>query len=164
MTIAVLSRARGNRGELAAVSLSSEPERFERLERVYLFGDGRPFQVESVWFHDGELIWKFRGVDSISEAEALRGAEVRIPLAERRKPQEGEYFQSDLVGCQVVEQATGQVLGEVTKFEENGGSGLLVVGDGLLVPFVRSICLEIDTDRRRIVVELPDGLKELNRP
>jgi len=38
------------------------------------------------------------------------------------------------------------------------------VNGSLLIPFARSICVEIDPGARRIVVELPDGLKDLNRP
>jgi ribosomal 30S subunit maturation factor RimM len=51
----------------------------------------------------------------------------------------------------------------VTRFEESGGSGLLVVGKDLLVPFARAICVEIDLAGRRIVVDLPEGLKDLNQ-
>lgn len=168
VTIAVISRVRGNRGEVAAIPLST-PERFEGLTRVVLFGDGLPangrqLDVESVWFHDRELILAFRGVESISEAEPLRGCEVRLPRAERRQPEPGEFFQDDLVGCEVVEGASGNPLGVVTRFEDAGGTGILVVGDNLLVPFAKSICTLIDVEHKRITVNLPEGLKDLNRP
>ena len=45
-----------------------------------------------------------------------------------------------------------------------GGAGLLVVDSNLLIPFARSICVEIDPAAKRIAVELPEGLKDLNRP
>jgi 16S rRNA processing protein RimM len=143
--------------------LSGKPERFEALEEVFLFGDGRRYEVESTWFHNGSLIFKFRGVDTISDAERLTGAEVRVPLSQRAPLDEGEFFQDDLVGCQVVECSTGQSLGKVSGWEDGGGSGLLVVEGGLLIPFSRSICVEIDPAAKRIVVELPEGLKDLNR-
>jgi 16S rRNA processing protein RimM len=88
--------------------------------------------------------------------------EVRIPFTERTPLEENEFFQSDLVGCEVVDRATGQSLGRVTSYEDGGGSGILAVGD-LLIPFVRAICLDIDPAARRITVELPEGLKDLNR-
>jgi ribosomal 30S subunit maturation factor RimM len=59
--------------------------------------------VESTWFHQGTLIFKFRGVDTISDAELLTGAEVRVPLDQRTPLEPGEFFQDDLVGCQVVD-------------------------------------------------------------
>jgi len=34
----------------------------------------------------------------------------------------------------------------------------------LLVPFAQAICVEVDTHAKRILVDLPEGLKDLNRP
>ena len=169
VAIAQLGKSRGNRGEVTAVMLSSKPERYEALKEVFLFATGGPaggekYDIETTWFHGGTLVFKFRGVDSISDAEGLYGREVRIPASQRTVLDEGEYFQSDLIGCQVVDRRTGEAIGHVTAWDDGGGSGLLVVDDNLLVPFARSICVEIDPAAKRIAVELPEGLKDLNRP
>jgi len=169
VTIARLGRAWGNRGGLAAISLTSKPERFQQLREVFLFRDGAlvgagGFEVESVRQHLSEWIFKFRGVDTISDAEPLERTEVRIPLAERVELEPDEHFLSDLMGCEVRESATGELVGVVTGWEDGGGGGLLEVGGGLLIPFARSICVEIDTRAKRILVNLPQGLKDLNRP
>ena len=163
VTVALLGKTRGNRGEITALSLTSKPERFETLREVYLFGSGEKYVVESTWFHDATLIFKFRGVDTISDAERLSGAEVRIPISERVALDPGEFFESDIVGCEVVDRRTGKSLGRVSAWLEGGGAGLLSVGD-LLIPFTRSICVEIDPAAKRIAVELPEGLEDLNRP
>ena len=132
MTIAQVTRARGNRGEVAAVSLSSHPERFSELGPVTLFGaEGFPapktLALENVWEHGSKLILKFEGVDTISDAERLRGAEVRIPMRNRLSLPEGEYYHSDLIGCQVVDVASGRPLGTVAKWNDAGGNGILQV-------------------------------------
>ena len=166
VTVALLGKTRGNRGEITALALSSKPERYRALDEVYLFGAGAPaapYRVESTWFHNGTLIFKFRGVETISDAERLSGAEVRVPLAERAALEPGEFFESDLIGCEVIDRRTGELLGRVSGWEDAGGAGLLAVGDNLLIPFANSICVEIDPAARRIAVELPEGLKELNR-
>ena len=76
---------------------------------------------------------------------------------------EGEYFQSDLVGCEVRDQATNRLIGSVTGWEEYGGPSLLQVDGGrLLIPFVKQICREIDPANRMIRVELPEGLEALS--
>ena len=163
VTVALLGKTRGNRGEITALALSSKPERYQCLGEVYLFGAGDRYEVESAWFHGGTLVLKFRGVDSISDAEKLTGAEVRVPENQRIALEPGEFFESDLVGCDVVERATGASLGRVTKWDDAGGSGLLIVEGGLMIPFARSICVDIDPATRRITVELPEGLKDINR-
>ena len=172
VTIARLTRTRGNRGELAAISMTGHPERFADLGEVMLFGaegfpeSPRTFVVESVWEHRGRPVFKFAGVDTIGEAEALRGAEVRVPERERFPLPKGEYYHADLVGCEVVEVVTGVKLGRVRAFREEGGNGMLAVeretGGETLVPFHRSLCVEIDVAAKRIVVDLPPGLLDLN--
>ncbi len=166
VAVAVLGKTRGNRGELTAFALSGKPERYQALREVYLFregAEGERLEVEFTWFHQGCLVFKFRGVDGISEAERLVGAEVRVPIAERTPLEPGEFFQSELLGCEVIDRRTGESLGRVEGWEDAGGAGLLAIEGGLLIPFARSICVEIEPAARRIVVELPEGLKDLNR-
>jgi 16S rRNA processing protein RimM len=166
VAIALLGKTRGNRGEITALALSSKPERYESLREVYLVGeDDRTvrYEVENTWFHDGTLIFKFRGVDTISDAEPLSGAEVRVPFSERVALDPGEYFESDILGCEVVDRRTGQSLGRVDAWDDGGGGGILVVGE-LMIPFARQICVEIDPAAKRITVDLPEGLKDVNRP
>jgi 16S rRNA processing protein RimM len=163
IAVAVLGRPRGNRGELTATSLSSRPERFARLKGVRLAGDGSSYEVEEVWEHSGELVFKFKGIDSISDAERLRGAEVQVPLAERVELDPGEYFHSDLIGCEVRDRASGRAIGKVTNFEEFGGPPLLEIDNGrMLIPFVKAICVYIRPDEKVIHVEIPEGLEDLN--
>jgi 16S rRNA processing protein RimM len=164
VTIAVLGKTRGNRGEITAFSLTSRPERFADLEEVFLFGTGQRYLVESTWWHQETLVFKFHGVDSISDAETLTGAEVRIPVTQRVALDPGEYFQSDLIGCEVFDRRTGRSLGLVSGWNDGGGSGLLELEGGTLIPFARSICVEIDPAHRRIAVELPEGLEDINHP
>jgi 16S rRNA processing protein RimM len=163
VSVAVLGRARGNRGELTAESLSSKPERFARLKAVRLLGvETATREVEEVWEHAGALVFKFRGVDSISDAEKLRGAEVQVPVSERVELEPGEYFHSDLIGCEVRERLSGRVIGHVTNFEEYGGPPLLEVDAGkLLIPFVKAICVDIRPEVKLIQVDLPEGLENL---
>jgi 16S rRNA processing protein RimM len=161
VAVAVLGRPRGNRGELTAESLSSKPERFAKLKQVRLLGDGASYQVEEVWEHGGALVFKFQGVDSITDAEKLRGAEVQVPASERVELEPGEYFHSDIVGCEVRERSSGRVIGRVTNFEEYGGPPLIEIDNGkLLIPFVKAICVDIRPEEKLIQVDLPEGLED----
>ena len=120
------------------------------------------YHVESVWDHGGVLVFKFRGVDSITDAEKLRGAEVQVPASERITLEPGEYFHSDVIGCEVRERGSGRLVGHVTRFEEYGGPPLIEIDDGrMLIPFVKAICVDIQPDAKRIDVELPEGLEDL---
>lgn len=152
---------------MAALPLSDHRERFAHLRTVTVAG--RQLDVENAWWHQDRLILKFRGIDTISDAEPLAGADVEIAPQERRQLDDDEYFLSDLVGCNIVDAHNGNVIGVVESWDETGGPVLLEVrrpgsDDPMLVPFVRAICTDINVDDKRIAVNLPEGLAELNTP
>ena len=163
VAIGRLWRTRGNRGELLGELDSSDPEREQKLKEVALEVDGRRqiVQVEETWRHDGRPVFKFVGIDSISDAEKWEGAEMSVRASEVEPPEEGAYSYADLVGCKVVGDAE---VGVVTEVEEFGGAPLLKVeaadGREILIPFARSICKVIDVASKTIRVELPEGLLE----
>jgi 16S rRNA processing protein RimM len=165
ITVGRLFRVRGNRGELVGEIYSSQFGRAEKLKQVVLEVEGRrrPCEVERVWNHDGRPVFKFTGIDSISEAEPWAGADVLVSEAERAMPEAGEYSHADLIGCNVV--ADQVRIGVVKGVEEFGGPPLLKVdredGREILVPFARAICREIDVGAKIIRVELPEGLLDL---
>ncbi len=172
MAVALLGGPHGNRGEVLAAPLSWRLDGFRpgaefRLAGAQGYASGSKVVLERFWERRGRAILKFQGIDTISGAERLRGGELQIPLSERPQPPEGEYYESDLVGCEVRGRPTGKVLGCVRELREVGGPPLLVIeeagGGELLAPFARSICVEIDPANKRILVDLPDGLRDLNR-
>ena len=124
-----------------------------------------PMEVEHSWTHGNHVVFKFKGVDTITAAERLAGADVLIPLDQRPATPEGEYYQSDLLGCEVVDQ-NGRLLGAVQEFQETGGVPLLQIrtheGKELLIPFAKAILANINIENKRIEVNLPAGLDELN--
>jgi len=165
--LAEIVRARGNRGEIAVNDLTTGPERFTELGSVTLLapddavkGD---FEIEEAWDHNGFTILKFKGIDSINDAEKLRGFRAAIRPSRRRPLEAGEFFFGDLVGCQVIDAKNQTVYGRVAAVQEQGGPGLLELEDGLLIPFVKDICVGIKPEEGRIEVILPDGLVELFR-
>src|SRR5258708_24473664 len=86
VAIAKVTKTQGRNGEVAAVLLTDFPERFATGKRLFALDrlDQRSeLEVEDHWFHKGGVVFKFAGVDSISQAETLIGSEIQIPRAER---------------------------------------------------------------------------------
>jgi 16S rRNA processing protein RimM len=86
LAVARIVRPQGRRGEVAAEILTDFPERLARLRRAFLENPGKTpeaFLLEEVWPHKGRIILKFAGIDSLSQAEALRGRMVLIPREEK---------------------------------------------------------------------------------
>lgn len=176
LTLARILRPWGRRGEVAAEILTDFPERLAGVGEVWLAGErGAPRRAEiiSCRLHLGQAIFYFAGVETISQAEALRGLEVQVPIEERAPLGLGRYYITDLIGCQVWEEGAAAALGAVQDVQRAGEetrsalpeSWVLVVlaptGE-LLIPLAAEICTRIDTAARRIEVRLPEGLRELN--
>ncbi len=160
-----LFRARGIRGELTGEIYSSQPGRAEKLKDVVLeLADGktRPSQVEEIWWHSGRPVFKFVGIDSMTDAEAWAGADVLVADSEREMPEEGAYSHADLIDCALWNRDVK--VGVVRRVEDYGGGPLLEIrledGRDVLVPFSRAICKEIDVATKNIRAELPEGLLE----
>jgi 16S rRNA processing protein RimM len=166
--IARIARAWGNKGEVTADLLTDFPERFDDVEAVTLRrgGQERAAELEGHWFHKGRVVLKFVGVDSISDAEPLAGCDVVVPEEELYELPEGEdvFYDFQLAGCAVVTTA-GEAVGEVNGVVRTGGIDLLSVRrpgrDEALVPFVDEICVEVDVDDKRVVIDPPEGLLDL---
>ncbi len=172
VTLARILRPRGLRGEVAAQILTDFPERLPKLREVWL-ADGRSaprrIRVQRCWIspgRGGQAIFHFADINSIEEAEPLRGLEVQVPIEQRAKLEARNYFVGDLMGCQVWEAGASAALGSVRDVEFPGGVPLLAVDTSkgeVLVPLAAEFCLHIDVKAKRIDVKLPEGLLDLNR-
>lgn len=166
MVLAEIFRPRGVRGELIARSLTDIPGRLESLKSAQVRlenGTDRAVVLENVWEHKGDWILKFSGVDSMDAAAEFRGADLWVPVSQRASLPDGDYFQSDLIGCQVVDRDNGRPVGVVEGFEQYGGPPLMEVtlnGREILIPFVASEC-QVDLGARVIRLSLPEGLLDL---
>lgn len=190
VTVARILRARGNKGEVAAELLTDFPERLPEIKEMFVHAESgarRAVELRSFWVdrnHPGKSVFHFVGVDSINEAEKLRGMDVQIPFGRRAALPAGKYFVSDLIGCSVFElparaaavssspcslSQAPALLGKVRDvfFPGQGqpGTPLLAVDTAsgeLLVPLAEDICQRIDVAARRIAVLLPEGLRDLD--
>lgn len=168
IAVARIARTRGNKGEVLAELYTDYPARFDELEKVWLempSGIAVEAVLEDAWPHQGRMVLKLAGYDSISSAEALVGAWVEVDSSESIALPRGTYFDHELVGCRVCN-LEGRTLGVVVEILRIRGNHQLVVeaGEGtFLVPASEGICRSISVERREIVIDPPDGLLDLNR-
>ena len=165
--IARIVRPQGRRGEVVADLLTDFPDRFAQLDTTRVKrsnGEVLLLKLESFRLHKGRVVLKFAGYDSIDEAEELRDTQVMIPRHQLMKLPEGAYYDFDLLGCEVAT-VEGRRVGSIAEIRRYGAAPLLAVKDEegreRLIPLVLSICVEIDIERKRIVIDPPEGLLEL---
>ncbi len=176
--VARLIRPQGRRGEVLAEILSDFPGRFAKMRNAFLWRGNNcpvtPIVLENSWLHKGKIVLKFAQVDSISAAEALRGADLVIAAGDRMPLQSDEVYISDLIGAELVDVAADgsgspRILGTIREvIQQQQTADLLIVGspDGVEyeIPFAKAYVVKIDVAARRLEMSLPPGLLEVNAP
>ena len=126
----------------------------------------RELEVEDLWPHKGLLVFKFAGVDSISEAETLIGCELQVPQSLRSELQAGWNYVNDLVGCAVLDRDCE--IGRIEDVQFGAGEApLLIVREAsrlVEIPFAEAYLQSVDIERKQVRMNLPDGLLEVNAP
>ena len=129
-------------------------------------GSRRELKIEDAWQHKDFVVLKFEGVDSISDAELLVRCELQVPQSERAQLEPGAAYVSDLVGCTLMDHE--REVGVVRDVRFGAGEApLLVVGAGkseLEIPFAQEFLARVDLEGKRIEMNLPEGLLDVNAP
>jgi 16S rRNA processing protein RimM len=171
ITLARVVKTQGRHGEVAAEVHSDVPERFTEGMKLQALGgpaeSRREVEIESLWPHKGLLVLKFRGVDSMSDAEALIGSELQVPRSERAALEQGWNYVSDLVGCVVFDH--GKEIGRIESVQFGAGEAPLLIvagkaGQKFDVPFAEAYLERVDVAQRQLGMNLPDGMLEINAP
>lgn len=172
ITLARVVKTQGRRGEVASEIFSDIPDRFVAgMNLLALPREAawprRELTLEALWPHKGFLIFKFAGVDSISEAETLVGCELQVPGEQRSELHSGWSYISDLIGCVVFDR--DREIGQIEQVQFGAGEApLLIVRDvhsGLLdIPLAEAYLDRVDVEHKQVRMKLPDGLLEVNGP
>ncbi len=170
VAVGVIRRAHGVRGEASVELLTDERTRFEELDRVFLVDPKRmqvvPSRVLGARSHQERVLVALEGIGSPEEVGLHRDWTIEIPEDEARALEVDEFFLHDLVGL-AVHDINGDRIGVVVDTLEGVAQLRLRVeaadGGRFEIPFVKALCVDVDLDRGRLVVDLPEGLVDLNR-
>ena len=174
VALARVVKTQGRHGEVAAEVHTGVPDRFQAGMRLLALpkdgGERRELVVEGFWPHKEFLVFKFVGVDSISDAEPLVGSELQVPRSERAELETGWNFVSDLVGSAVFD--SGREIGRIEDVQFGAGEApLLIVAAGgaangkkFDIPFAEAYLEGVDLAQKVVRMKLPEGLLEINSP
>ena len=168
IAVGIIRKAHGVRGEASVEPWTDSLERFKELKAVTLVSPDesriRQMTIESARAHGDRALVKFATIETPEQVSELQEWTVEIPEEQARALEENEYFLHDLIGLELID-AEGRRRGTVKGVTEGTGGVLLTV-DGphgeYDVPFASEICTSIDIDGRRITVNLPEGLDDLD--
>ena len=112
ITVGAIVNAHGIRGEVKLNPVGFDPAFLAEFDRFSI--GGKEMAVRSSRVHKSVLLLTLPGVEDMDAALALKGKTVEIYAEDVELP-EGEYFDVELEGCTVLDDATGQELGKLTR-------------------------------------------------
>ncbi len=164
-------KAFGIKGEVVIRFLTDSPERFARLEHVYLArwddSSGRAVdpvtetRIVTAHVEPRGARLKLEALNDRDAAERSVGMLLMIGEAERMPLAEGRFYVDDLVGMQVVSEA-GEALGTVADVLRLPAHDVYVIRDGdreWMIPAVSAFIRTVDPDARKITVSLIEGMR-----
>ena len=137
--------------------------RFDNLKKVYIKirKELKELEIEEVKYHKNQVLLKFKGIDTIEQAESIRNAIIEIDRENAIPLEKGEYFIADLLESEVFTDE-GEKLGILDDIYNTGSKDIYVVknelGKTILLPGIKDVIKEVDVDNKKIIVHLLKGL------
>ena len=148
----------GIRGEVRVQPRDDDPYFLTEFDTFLL--DGKPVSPTANHVHKSIVLMKFPGIDDIDAAQTLRNKDLYIRREDAALP-EGEYFDDELLGLEVYDEATGELLGELIAVDPYPASKIYTVKGKkeYLIPAVKGAFIRsIDLDKNRMEVHVWEGM------
>lgn len=154
----------GIKGFVKVNPFTDDITRFEKLKTVYIDikGNLKEFTIEEVKYSKNMVLLKFKEIPDINEAERYRNYYIKISRDKARKLPKDTYYIADLIGLEVYNENSNELLGKVDDIFSTGSNDVYVVKDELgkqiLLPGTKEVIKEVDLENGKIFVNLIKGL------
>lgn len=160
--IAELKSVYDTNGFIRIKSYSDFPDRFFKLEKVYIevFGDKKEFFIDQVKKINDFFIMKFRNFKSDKDVTFLLGMKVYVDSENLVKLSDNEYFIHDIIGCRVFR--NGLYIGDVTDVLMLPANDVYVIksaeGEEILIPALSEYIESILPSEKKMVLRAGDSI------
>lgn len=151
----------GVRGEMRVQPWCDTTDFLTKFKKLYMDKNGGLLlEILSSRAHGNVCLIKVKGVDSIDDAEKLRGKVIYIDRADC-KLQDGQYFVTDIIGCEVFDEKSGELLGKITDVSETGANDVWHIekdGNEYFVPNIPLFVKNVDVENGKIIIAPIKGM------
>ena len=152
----------GIKGELRIDPWCDSPEFLCCFKKLYLDEQGRESIKVKSRPHKNIVLCKVDGIDTIEQADKMRGKTIYIDR-EEIVLDEGVNFVQDLLGLEVKDADNATVYGKITDVLRTGANDVYAVrnGDGkeILIPAIKDCIVKVDVENNLMTVKLLEGLR-----
>ncbi|MGN0494158.1 MAG: ribosome maturation factor RimM [Acutalibacteraceae bacterium] len=151
----------GIKGMVRVQPWSDSGEFLTNFKRFYLSADGSEMlKAVKIQPHGGVVLIAFKGVDSVEQAEALRGKTLYISRGDITLP-EGRYFIDDLIGCGVFDADSGERYGVISEVSQTGANDVWHIKSGdreYLLPAIDEVIVSVKPEDERLEIRPMKGI------
>ncbi|OQX62542.1 MAG: 16S rRNA processing protein RimM [Anaerolinea sp. 4484_236] len=162
LAVGFLRRPHGVRGEIMLEVQTDFPERLKPGATFYAGKKRIPLTIATKRKHNKGLLLSFEGISDRDEIGRFRNHHLYVLESDWPSLPEGEYYDHQLIGLQVIVDETGERLGELKDIHKTGANDVYIVisesGREILLPAIPEVILDVDLDRRQMSVYLLPGL------
>ena len=152
----------GIKGFVKVVPLVDNNSQYKDFKVLYIQNKNKihELQIEEVKFSKNLVLLKFKGIETIEQAEELRNFYLQAKRSDI-KLEEGAHFIVDLIGLEVYTEE-GKLLGKLKEVLQPGANDVYIVEDEtkkeILLPAIPDVIKKIDIANNKMIVKLLKGL------
>lgn len=162
VAVGKLRRPHGIRGEIVLTLWTEFPERLGSGVNVFVGKDYQQVKIRSTRWHREDMLVTFEGYQTPEEVGVFRNKVVFVRAEDLPPLEDDEVYLHQLFGLRVIRDDDKTVLGTIVEIIETGANDVIVVqredGKEVLLPYIDSVVLFIDTRKREMLVHLLPGL------
>ena len=165
LLIGKVTKPHGIRGKIRIISYAESIDTFLNLDSLYLkdkSGAIVPLHIQSVSPSKGVFILAVNEIDSIDAAKEVRGCDLFMDRTKLPELPDGEYYQRELIGLDVVT-TEGVQLGKIRDILPTGSNDVFIVRNKKtehMIPYLKDVVKSIDLDKGLMVVEPYENMIE----
>lgn len=153
----------GIKGMVRVQPWSDSGEFLTNFEYFYLDSDGKnALKAVKIQPHGGVVLIAFKDVETVEQAESLRGSKLYINRDDVTLP-DGRYFIDDLIGCAVFDADSGKKYGVISEVSQTGANDVWHISDSgkeYLVPAINDVIVSVAPKEERVVIRPMKGIFE----
>lgn len=151
----------GIRGMVRVKPWSDSGEFLNNFKRFFLSPDGEnELKAVKIQPHGGVVLIAFKGIDTVEQAESLRGKTVYICRDDITLP-DGRYFIDDLIGCEVFDADSGEKYGVISEVSQTGANDVWHIKSGdkeYLLPAIDEVIVTVDPENEILEIRPMKGI------
>lgn len=153
----------GNKGEVKVIPLTDSIDRFDKLTDVFIREGNieKLLKINNLKTKKNAVILKFEDIDNIEKAKILVPSFLKVKRSNAVKLPKDTYFIFDIIGLEVYTNQN-ELLGKVDNIISTGSNDVYLVKNKnkkeILIPAIREIIKNIDVKKKRITINMVDGL------